>query len=37
MHLPYANNQHEMQLKNSLQQHINHFQIHRVHAQKLMT
>jgi hypothetical protein len=34
MHLNHANNQHEMQLNHSLQQHINHSQLHRVHAQQ---
>jgi hypothetical protein len=37
MHLPHANNQHEMQRNNSLQQHINHLQIHKVHTQQLNT
>jgi hypothetical protein len=34
MHLKHANNQHEIQLNHSLQQHIIHSHSLRVHAQQ---
>jgi hypothetical protein len=34
MHLKHANNQHEIQLNHSLQQHISHYHSRTVHAQQ---